>query len=56
MKAKGNKAVDATMQSLYSSGVGKLIHMMKWLDVLNTVRDLTRYMSVTTLCHVKAVK
>jgi len=32
--------------------------MMKWSrsDVLNAVRDLTRHMSVATLCHLKAMK
>ena len=58
MKARANEAVDTKTQSVYRSGVGKLIHMMKWSrpDVLNAVRDLTRHMSVATLCHLKAMK
>jgi len=58
MKAREDEAVDAKTQSVYRSGVGKLIHMMKWSrpDVLNAVRDLTRHMSVATLCHLKAMK
>ena len=30
MKAKEDEAIDAATQSMYWSGVGKLIHMMKW--------------------------
>jgi hypothetical protein len=58
MKARANEAVDTKTQSVFRSGVGKLIHMMKWSrpDVLNAVRDLTRHMSVATLCHLKAMK
>ena len=43
---------------IYRSGVGKLIHMMKWSrpDVLNAVQDLMRHMSKAMLCHVKAMK
>ena len=43
---------------MYLLGVKKLIHIIKWLrpDVLNAVQDLTRHMSVATLCHVKAMK
>ena len=58
MKARDDKAVDRTAQLMYRSGVGKLIHMMKWSrpDVLNAVRDLMWHMSKSTLCHVKAMK
>ena len=43
---------------MFRSGVGKLIHLMKWSrpDVLNAVHDLTRQMSAATMCHVKAMK
>ena len=58
MKARDDEAIDGAVQSMYGSGVGKLIHMMKWSrpDVLNAVRDLTRHLSKATLCHVKAMK
>ena len=58
MKARVDEAVDAKTQTMFRSGVGKLIHMMKWSrpDVLNAVQDLTRQMSAATMCHVKAMK
>jgi hypothetical protein len=58
MKAREDEKVDAKTQTMFRSGVGKLIHMMKWSrpDVLNAVRDLTRQMSAATMCHVKAMK
>ena len=39
MKAWAYEAVDAELQTMYQSGVGKLIHIMKWSrpDVLNAV-------------------
>ena len=39
MKARAYEAVDAQTQTLYRSGVRKLIHIMKWSrpDVLNAV-------------------
>lgn len=41
MKTREDEAVDTKIQSAYWSGVGKLIHMMKWSwpDVLNVVQD-----------------
>ena len=58
MKARDNMAVDSKQPSVYQSGVGKLIHIMKWSrpDVLNAVQDLMQHMSVATLCHIKAMK
>jgi hypothetical protein len=49
--------IDAATQSKYRSGVGKLLHIMKWSrpDVLNSVRELSRYMSGATMAHVKAM-
>ena len=57
MKARDDEAIDGTVQSMYQSGVGKLIHMLKWSrpDVLNAVQDLTWHTSKATLCHVKAM-
>lgn len=58
MKAKDHKVINGAMQSMYQSGVGKLIHMMKWLrpDMLNAVQDLRRQMSLVMLCHVKVME
>ena len=58
MKARDNMAVDSKQPSVYQSGVGKLIHIMKWSrpDVLNALQDLMQHMSVATLCHIKAMK
>ena len=58
MKAWADKAVDAKTQTMYRSGVRKLIHMMKWSwpDVLNTVQDVMQQMSAAMMCHVKAMK
>jgi len=45
-------------QKTYRSGVGKLLHMMKWTrpDILNAVRELSRFMSGATLAHLSAMK
>ena len=58
MKARADEAVDTKTQTMFRSGVGKLIHMMKWLrpDVLNAVQDLTSQISAATMCHIKAMK
>jgi hypothetical protein len=49
--------VDSEKQSKYRSGVGKLLHMMKWTrpEILNSVRELSRFMSGATLAHMKAM-
>jgi hypothetical protein len=41
---------DAT---IYRSGVGKMLHMMKWSrnDIMNRVRELSRFMSIPTSIH-----
>lgn len=45
-------------QKMYRSGVGKLLHMMRWsrTDTLNSVRELSRFMQGAVLAHVKAMK
>jgi hypothetical protein len=45
------------MQSKYRSGTRKLLHLMKWSrpDVLNSVRELSRFMTAATACHLKAM-
>jgi hypothetical protein len=37
----------------YRSGVGKMLHMMKWSrnDIMNRVRELSRFMSAPTDIH-----
>ena len=49
--------VGADMQSHYRTGVGKLLHMMRWTrpEIQNSVRELSKYMSGATLAHVKAM-
>ena len=41
----------------YQSGVGKLLHLMRWSrpEILNAVRELSRYMSGASKAHVKAM-
>ena len=45
------------MQTKYRSGTGKLLHLMKWmrLDVLNSVRELSQFMTGATAYHLKAM-
>jgi hypothetical protein len=49
--------MDAQMQSKYRSGTGKLLHMMKWSrpDILNSVRELSRFMTGATAAHMTAM-
>ena len=37
--------VDDKMQSTYRSGIGKLLHMMRWTrpEIMNSVRELSRF-------------
>ena len=46
------------MQTKYRSGVGKLLHMMRWSrpDVLNAVREQSKYMQEASPAHMKAMK
>ena len=40
-------------QSVYRSGVGKLLHLMRWSrpEICNAVRELSRYMTGATIAH-----
>jgi len=42
-------------QSTYRSGVGKLLHMMKWTrpEILNAIRELSRFMTGASKAHLK---
>jgi hypothetical protein len=44
-------------QRMYRSGTGKLLHMMRWSrnDILNRVRELSRFMNEATTTHLKAM-
>lgn len=55
---KGEDTVDAEEQTTFRSGTGKLLHCMKWsrFDILNRVRELSRFMSGATKEHLKAMK
>ena len=45
-------------QTKYRSGVGKLLHMMRWSrpDILNAVRELSKFMSGASEAHMVAMK
>jgi len=49
--------VDVKVQTYYRSGVGKLLHMMRWSrpDVYNAICDLSRHIKASTMTHVKAM-
>jgi len=50
--------MDALEQTKYRSGVGKLLHLMKWSrpEVMNSVRELSRFMTAgATTAHMKAL-
>jgi Reverse transcriptase (RNA-dependent DNA polymerase) len=44
-------------QTYYRSGVGKLLHLVKWSrpEILNSVRELSRFMTNATIKHLKAM-
>jgi hypothetical protein len=49
--------VDATMQTKFCSGVGKLLHLMKWSppEVMNSVHKLSHFMTGAMAAHMKAM-
>jgi hypothetical protein len=57
VKADPADCIPANELFKYRSGVGKLLHMMRWSrpEILNAVRELSRYMSGASLAHVKAM-
>jgi hypothetical protein len=57
VRAKPEDCVSDEQQFKYRSGVGKLLHMMRWSrpEILNSVRELSRYMSGASMAHVKAM-
>jgi hypothetical protein len=56
---KGDEATNlkADAQAAYGSGVGKLLHMMRWLhpDILNAVQELSGYKTGEAPAHMKAM-
>jgi hypothetical protein len=56
-RAEDGEKVTLEVQSTYRSGVGKLLHMMRWSrpDVLNSIRELSKHMTAATLTHLKAM-
>ena len=53
-----NEGISAKDQKTYRSGIGKLLFLMKWSwpDVLNSVRDLSRFMSCARPSHVMVME
>jgi hypothetical protein len=49
--------VDDKIQSTYRSGVGKLLHMMRWTrpEIMDSVRELSRFAGRALLSHVMAM-
>jgi hypothetical protein len=45
---------DVQSRTIYRSGLGKILHMMKWSrhDILNRARELSCFMSLPTGVHV----
>jgi hypothetical protein len=56
-RAEDGEKITQEVQSTYMSGVGKLLHMMRWSrpEVLNAVRELSKHMTSATLSHLKAM-
>merc|ERR1712115_336916 len=51
--SKGEDLLSKGEQTEYRSGVGKLLHMMRWTrpEIYNRVRELSRFMSGATEQH-----
>jgi hypothetical protein len=56
-KGEPKEQIKAKEQKKFRSGVGKLLHMMRWTrpEILNRVRELSRYMSGATKTHIAAL-
>jgi hypothetical protein len=60
MLTKGDKhdieAVPLTQQA-YRKGVGKLLHVTQWTrpDIMNSVRELSRFVGGALMAHMKAM-
>ena len=56
-KSGDEPGMDAESQTKYRSGVGKLLHMMRWSrpEILNAVRELSRFGGIADPAHMKAL-
>jgi hypothetical protein len=56
-KGESHEQLNQKDQKKYRSGVGKLLHMMHWTrpEILNRVRELSRFMSGATQKHMAAM-
>ena len=57
MPGDAESTLNAAEQTEYRKGVGKLLHMMRWSrpDIMNSVRELSKYMTKATPAHMKAM-
>jgi hypothetical protein len=57
VRVKPEDCVTGTVQFKYRSGVDKLLHMMCWSrpEILNALRELSRYMSGASMAHFKSM-
>jgi hypothetical protein len=57
MPCKEEDAVSPAKQTLFRKGTGKLLHMMRWSrpEILNPVRELSRYMKTASDAHMQAL-
>ena len=57
VKVDSKNAISVQEQSKYRSGVGKLLHMMRWSrpEIQNSVRELSRHCNQASKAHVKAM-
>jgi hypothetical protein len=57
MRCEEKDGMSAEKQGSYRSGVGKLLHMMRWSrpEILNAVRELSKNMKVASEAHLKAM-
>jgi hypothetical protein len=57
MPCKEEDALDDKRQAIYRTGVGKLLHMMRWSrpETLNAVRELSKHMKMASEAHLKAM-
>ena len=56
-KTNSKGEISPEAQKIYRMGVGKLLHMMRWTrpEIMNAVREHSRYMSGALLLHLKAM-
>ena len=54
---EGDKALEGEQLTKHRSGVGKLLHLVKWSrpEIKNVIRDLSRFMTGAATKHVKAM-